>query len=162
MFKSNEVWVFVSGYKFMHVWKWWSGSKEERKKEKERRRKKKNVGVGLKKKERKKNEKMPLVMWQCTGERAHWNNLFMGLPLSHISWVLKTVERCFQFPSSSLIFLSHRITKTKSPNKSHGVQIRCLPWAPSVLDHEWCEQDHITQNSLHPNMLLFINQFSGH
>ena len=157
MFKSNEVWVFVFGYKFMHVWKWWSGSKEERKKEKERRRKKKtlewvwrrkknkeedeekkkSLRVGLKKKERKKNEKMPLAMWQCTGEGAHWNNLFMGLPLSHISWVLKTVERCFQFPSSSLIFLSHRITKTESPNMSHGVQTRCLAWAPLVLDHEW-------------------------
>ena len=109
--------------------------------------------------ERKKKEKMSLVMWQCTSEGAHWDSLFTGLPLSHRSWVLKTVEMCFHFPSSSLIFLSHWITKTESPNMSYGVQTRCLPWAPSILDHEWWKQDHITQNSLHPNMLLVITFF---
>ena len=130
--------------------------KKERKKKKEEGKKKRWSGS---EEERKKKEKMSLVMWQCTGEGAHWDNLFTGLPLSHRSWVLKTVEMCFHFPSSSLIFLSHWITKTESPNMSYGVQTRCLPWAPSILDHEWWKQDHITQNSLHPNMLLVITFF---
>ena len=66
---------------------------------------------------------MSLVMWQCTSEGAHWDSLFTGLPLSHRSWVLKTVEMCFHFPSSSLIFLSHWITKHElwSPNKMSSV-----------------------------------------
>ena len=43
-------------------------------------------------------------MGQCIGEGAHWDSLFTGLPLSHGWWVLKTGEKCFHFPSSSLIF----------------------------------------------------------
>ena len=93
--------------------------KERKKKKEEEEEEEKNVGVGLKKEKK----KMMLVMWQCTGEGAHWDNLFMELPLSHGSWVLKIVEMCFHFPSSSLIFLSHRITKHESwsPNKMSSV-----------------------------------------
>ena len=122
--------------------------KERKKKKEEEEEEKKNVGVGLKKEKK----KMMLVMWQCTGEGAHWDNLFMGLPLSHGSWVLKIVEMCFIFPLHHSFFWV-----TESPNMSHGVQIRCLPWAPSVLDHEWWKQDYITQNLLHPNMLLTLS-----
>ena len=62
-------------------------------------------------------------MGQCTGEGAHWDNLFTGLPLSHGWWVLKIDEMCFHFPSSSLIFLSNKITKHESwsPNKMFSV-----------------------------------------
>ena len=93
-----------------------------RKKNKEEDEEKKKPWSGSKE-ERKKKEKISLVMWQCTSERAHWDSLFTGLPLSHGSWVLKTVEMCFHFPSSSLIFLSHWITKHESwsPNKMSSV-----------------------------------------
>ena len=83
-------------------------------------------------------------MGQCIGKGAYRDSLFTGLSLSHGWWVLKTSEMCFHFPSSSLIFLSNRITKTGSPNMSHGVQTRCFSWAPSILDHKWWKQDYIT------------------
>ena len=63
--------------------------------------------------------------------------LITELPLSNGWWVLKTRKMCFHFWSSSLSFLSDRITKTGSPNMSDGVQTKCFLWVPQILDDEW-------------------------
>ena len=96
-------------------------------------------------------------MGQYTGDRAHLDSEFTRLPLNHGWWVSKTSEKCFHFLSSSLIFLSNRITKTRSPNMSDRVQTKYFPWVPPVLDDEWWKQDYITQNSLHPNNPLLLH-----
>ena len=81
-------------------------------------------------------------------EWAPLRQLITKLPLSHGWWVLKTRKMCFHFWSSSLNFLSDRITKTGWPKQSDDVQTKNFLWVPQILDDEWWKHNHITQNSL--------------
>ena len=87
---------------------------------------------------------------------AHNIQLFTNMPLNIRFWVTKTSETCFHFLSSSLIFLSDRITKTGSPNMSNESKQNVFCGSQSILDDEWWKQDHITQNCMHPNNLSVI------
>ena len=107
-----DVWV-TSGRR-TKMKEYWIGRKQKEEEMKKKRERKKSRKERKKRKKRKKRES---DRWDVRFG-AHNLQLFTNMPPNIRFWVMKTSETCFHFLSSSLIFLSDRITKTGSPNMS--------------------------------------------
>ena len=82
-------------------------------------------------------------------------HVFTILPLSDWFWVLKTAETCFQF--WSLIHFTESLSDENRDSKL--IQTSVVRWDPHDLDDENRKLSDITQNSLHPNKLLWIVKY---